>query len=269
MRIRYLFVSLGAMLFLLTAGWLPAAQGADQVDVIVDRGVSREAEGLTRTALEATMDFFNKAYGLSLERKLEIFLVADEQTHIKELRQRYSMPGSMASHTAGNFGGIAGGEVIIVNTNQRGGKQSYMATVCHEIVHIFQNQASRGNKYGSIKWMTEGVAQALAAQIMASAGVPGALGALKQWPEMLRRAGNTPRLEYLRTYRDWDSAGKTFGYPVVYTTAAVAALTLMKERGSKPLFAFFHNLSKTEPEAAFYQAFGLKLSEYEKSFRPY
>lgn len=179
------------------------------------------------------------------------------------------MPGSMASRTARNFGGIAGGEVIVVNTTRNRSKQNYIATVCHEMVHVFQNQESQGRRNGSIKWMTEGVAQALAAQIMAAAGIRGAFDSQKRWPEFLKNAGRIPRLEHLHTYRDWDTAGRTFGYPVVYTTAAVAVLNLIQEKGSKPLFSFFRNLSKTKPETAFYQAFGVKLSEFEKSFRPY
>ena len=269
MRTRDLLFSLASILFLLSAWGPPEARGAGQVDVIVDRGVTREAETLTRGALDATMNFFNKTYGLSLERKLEIFIVADQQTHVRELRQRYSMPGAMASRNARNFGGVASGEVIVVNTNRAGSKLDYVATVCHEIVHIFQNQASQGNRYGSIKWMTEGVAQALAAQIMAASGIRGALNSQKQWPEILKKVGNTPRLEHLRTYRDWDSAGKTFGYPVVYITASVAVLNLMQEKGTKPLFAFFRNLRNSQPEAAFFQAFGVNLSDFEKSFRPF
>ena len=268
MRMKYLLSSLAALLFCLSVWGPPSARGAGQVDVIVDNGVTREAESATRQAIDATMDFFKRNYGLSMERKLEIFIVPDQRTHVRELRQRYSMPGSMASRNAKNFGGIASGGVIVVNTN-RGGRQNYMDTVCHELVHVFQNQESRGNRYGSIKYMTEGVAQVVAAQIMAAAGIKGPYDPGKLWPAVLKKAGRTPRLEHLRTYRDWDTAGRTYGYRVVYTTAALAALNLLKEKGSKPLFAFFRNLRKNKPEAAFYQAFGINLSEFEKSFRPY
>jgi hypothetical protein len=56
---------------------------------------------------------------------------------------------------------------------------------------------------------------------------------------------------------------------VAYATSALAVLNLVRSKGNQPLFAFFKALKNANPEDAFSQAFGVKLSDFEKDFRPY
>jgi hypothetical protein len=264
MKTRFSFIGQVSVLFFLIVGGPLDAYGAGQIDVILDRGVSREAEAQTRLAIDATVDFFKKTYGLTLNNKLEIFVVPDKQAHIKELKQRYSLTESEALIRAENTGGSARDGTIIVNVHNAGSAHLIFC-ICHEIVHYFQGQVSRN--FCSIMWMTEGVANALAAQIVAAAGVK--CPESSQWLEVLKKAPKTPRLEHLHSFRDWDTAIKTDGQTVAYAISSVAVMTLIQSKGTKPLFTFFHALRNAKPEDAFSQAFGVRLSDFEKDFRPF
>lgn len=268
MKTRSSFMALASVLFFLIVCGPPEAFGAGRIDVILDRGVSRESEAQTRLAIDATSDFFKKTYGLALERNLEIFVVPDKKAHINALKQRYSLTESEASNSANHTAGSALGGVIVVNVGNTGSNQDYFFCLCHEMVHYFQSQESQDYRTGSIKWLTEGVADALAAQIMTAAGVKYA-DPQSRWPEILKKAQKTPRLEHLHSHGDWSAAISAYGSTVAYKTSAVAVLTLIQSKGNKPLFAFFQALRNAKPEDAFYQAFGVKLSDFEKDFRPF
>lgn len=268
MKNRSPFIALASVLFLLMVCGPLDAYGAGRIDVILDRGVSREAEAQTRLALDATIEFFKKTYGLALERNLEIFVVPDKKAHINALKQRYRLTESEASHSAENTAGSARGGVIVVNVGNTSSNQDYIFALCHEMVHYFQSQESYDFRTGSIIWLTEGAADALAAQIMAAAGGKSA-DLQNRWPEILRRAQRTPKLEQLHSPRDWSAAINAYSSVVAYKTSAVAVLTLIQAKGNKPLFTYFRALRNTNPEDAFYQAFGIRLSDFEKQFRPF
>jgi len=65
------------------------------------------------------------------------------------------------------------------------------------------------------------------------------------------------------------SACHTYGGRVTYTTSALAVITLVEWRGYPALFTYFRALKNTNPEEAFYQAFGAKVGDFEKQFRPF
>jgi hypothetical protein len=56
---------------------------------------------------------------------------------------------------------------------------------------------------------------------------------------------------------------------IAYNTAALAVLTLVEWRGYPSLFAYFRNLRNSSPEDAFYRAFGSRLNDFEKQFKPF
>jgi hypothetical protein len=265
MKTRIPFISLALTLFFLIVCGPLQAYGAGRIDLVVDRGTSRDVEAAARAAIEATNDFFKKVYGLTLERKVEIFLVPDRQAHIKELKQRYSLTETEAASRAQSTSGSALDGIIIVNAANTGGKQGLFFCLCHELVHYFQGQVSRN--FCAIMWLTEGTANVLAAQIMAAAGVQCLEAGL--WPEVLKRGPGIPRLEHLHSFKDWGTTINSYGQATAYAVSSMAVVTLIRAKGNKPLFAFFQGLNKAKPEDAFYQAFGVKLADFEKNFRPY
>ncbi len=117
--------------------------------------------------------------------------------------------------------------------------------------------------------MTEGVANAIAAHILATAGIKGGVDYQKQWLETLQKARGWPSLENLHTPKEWYAAMQAYSPNVTYGTASLAVLKLVQWRGYQPLFAYFSALKQTSPEDAFYQAFGARVGDFEKQFRPF
>ena len=60
-----------------------------------------------------------------------------------------------------------------------------------------------------------------------------------------------------------------YGSYVTYKTSALAVLTLVDWKGYRALFGYLRDLKNASPQEAFNQAFGTRLADFEKQFRPH
>jgi hypothetical protein len=205
-----------------------------------------------------------------LERDLQIILVPNQDTYRNTLIRSYGYNDNEARKIAETTSGLsrgASGAAIVVNLGRFSGGQNQLFGLCHEIVHQFQSQEGR-DQHNSLRWLSEGVADALAAHILETAGLK-TVDYKYFWQETTRKAPRWPRLENLHTYKEWFASMDANGSNVTYNTAALAVLTLVQWKGYRPLFAYFCALKQTGPEDAFFQAFGTRISDFEKQFTPY
>lgn len=252
-------MTLAACLFILNF-WVSPAAFAARVDVVVDHGVENNAEAQARATVNGVFDFFQKTYGITMQRDFRVKFSCDKLNYKKAIKDWYGANEAQASYLA-HSSGLAKGGTLIVDLGDIKDNYLQLFILCHEIVHFYQGQESN-DKHGSIRWMSEGVANAIAAHIMETVGgqTPGLWK--KLWIERLKSASNWPKLENLYSYNQMRGS-------LAYDTASLAVLTLVQWRGYPALFAYFRNLKNASPEDAFYQAFGVKVSDFEKSFRPF
>ncbi|RJR32724.1 MAG: hypothetical protein C4567_18105 [Deltaproteobacteria bacterium] len=250
---------LAACLFLFNFCHSPAAFAA-RVDVVVDHGVEKKAETQARATINGVFDFFHRTYGIAMQRDIRIKLSCDKFNYKKAIKDWYGASEAQASFLS-HSSGLAKGGTLIVDLGGTKGNYLQLFILCHEMVHFYQGQESN-DKHGPVRWMSEGVANVIAAHIMETAGGQSSGTWKKYWLERVKSVPNFPRLENLRSPNQ-------MMVPLSYDTASLAVLTLVEWRGYPALFAYFRNLKNTDSENAFYQAFGAKLSDFEKSFRPY
>ncbi|MBI4644361.1 MAG: hypothetical protein HY790_06940 [Deltaproteobacteria bacterium] len=77
MKSKPLVIALASCLFFLNVCVSPTAYGA-RIDLIVDHGVDKNAEAQARAAINGIFDFFQKTYGIGLQRDLRIKLTCDK-----------------------------------------------------------------------------------------------------------------------------------------------------------------------------------------------
>lgn len=267
MKTKSLLIALPACLFFLNLCLSPGAYGA-RVDLVVDHGVEKDAEDQARAAANGVFDFFQKTYGLGLQRDIRIKFSCDKLNYKKAIKDWYGVSESQATLHAYTTAGLQRRGDLIVDLGDINSDYFQLFVLCHELVHFYQGQESQ-DKHGAIGWMLEGSADALAAHILETVGVKGASGYKKWWIENLKKVRGVPSLESLHTRQGLMSACYTYGSRVTYTTSALAVMTLVEWRGYPALFTYFRALRNASPEDAFYQAFGARIGDFEKQFRPF
>jgi|GEM_PF-6972637 hypothetical protein len=267
MKTKSLFLALLSCLFLLNLSLAPQAHGA-RVYLVVDHGVEQDAEAQGRAAVNGVFDFFQRIYGIGLQRDLRIKFSCDKLNYKKAIQDWYGASESQAHLTASSSLGVQRQGDLIVNLGDINGDYQQLFVLCHELVHFYQAQESL-DKHGALGWMLEGTADALAAHILETVGVKNARGYKSCWIENLKKVRGVPSLESLHTRQGLMSACYTYGGRVTYATSALAVITLVEWRGYPALFTYFRALKNCSPEDAFYQAFGTRAGDFEKQFRPF
>lgn len=267
MKTKSLFLALAACFFFLNLCIAPDVHGA-RVDLVVDHGVEKDSEAQARAAVNGVFDFFQKTYGIGLQRDIRIKFSCDKLNYKKAIQDWYGASEGQAALVAHTTAGLQRRGDLIVDLGDINCDYKQLFVLCHEMVHFYQGQESQ-DKHGAIGWMLEGSADALAAHILETVGVKGASG-YKNWClDNLKKARGLPSLESLHTHQGLMSACYNYGGPVTYTTSALAVMTLVEWRGYPALFTYFRALKNASPEDAFYQAFGARIGDFEKQFRPF
>jgi len=259
-KTKPLVISMAVCLLIFNLWVSPPAFGS-RIDLIVDHGVDKNAETEARAAVSGIIDFFQKTYGIGLQRDIRIKFSCDKLNYKKAIMTLYGRSEASAAFQANHSVGMQSKGTLVVDLGERSNRHGKLFTLCHEIVHFYQGQESQ-DKHGSIRWISEGSADAIAAQIMGKVSGEGSEAYKKLWIGNLKNARNWPRLENLHAHNQMRSA-------VAYNTSALAVLTLVEWRGYPALINYFRKLKNASPEDAFYQAFGARLSDFEKSFRPF
>jgi hypothetical protein len=268
MLAKSLVMALAAGLLGFNLGFSPPAFGAARVDLVVEHGVEKDAEAQARAVVSGVLDFFQGTYGIGLQRDIRIKFSCDKLNYKKAIMSEYGANEALAAQRANSSWGLQKKGTLLVDLGDINSNYLQLFVLCHEMVHFYQAQESQ-DKHHKIGWMLEGSADALAAHILATVGVKGASSYKSRSLEMLKQARRIPSLEVLHTQRGLMAACGTYGSRVTYTTSAMAVLTLVEWRGYPALFAYFQALKQAKPEDAFYQAFGTKLTDFEKQFSPF
>ena len=132
----------------------------------------------------------------------------------------------------------------------------------HELTHQYQRGLAK-NQAGQVKWLLEGMAETVGAQVVDRQGYFRLNQYRDNWQGGLRATPRRPGLEELVTAQGWANSIDRYGSPATYKTAGLAVLLLADQRGLEKVCDYFIRLGKQEsPEDAFFHAFGRSLTEY-------
>jgi hypothetical protein len=154
MKNKSLVLVLAACLFLLNLCVSPPAFGG-RIDLIVEHGVDKEAETQARDVVQGVFDFFQKTYGIGLQKDIRIKLSCDKHNYQKAIMSEYGSSEARAASQAHNSVGLQSGGTLLVDLGVRQSRHGKLFTLCHEIVHFYQSQES-GDKHYDVRWITEG-----------------------------------------------------------------------------------------------------------------
>jgi len=216
MKTKSLLLNLAVCFLLLNVCISPPAFGG-RIDLIVGHGVDKEAEAQARATVDGVFNFFQKTYGIGLQKDIRINLSCDKHSYKKAIMSEYGRSEASAARTANRSVGLQLGGTLLVDLGDSSRRNFKLFTLCHEIVHFYQAQESQ-DKHGSIDWICEGVAEVLAAHIMETVGKQSPGYWKEYWREGLKDARDWPRLENLHS---------SMGAPFAYDTSALAVLTLV------------------------------------------
>lgn len=239
-----------------TAGKQPA--------VMIERlnDVTDAEAAVVEQAAEATTQFFQESH-LKLQQPLQLILVRGRQVYLSEVMKRFKVSEIEAARAIKGTDAVAGPGQIIINMDGVPSDRQKTFLTAHETTHQYQRVLA-GNRAGTVKWLLEGMAETVGAQIVERKGYMTVAQYRNNWQSGLRSIADKPELAGLRAADAWSSALSRYGSTVTYKTAGLAVLVLTERFGQEKVLAYFGRLGKGESaEDAFYHSFGMTLADFE------
>ncbi len=255
-------------LLLLVCPVLPAAAQTSPVQIVPEPGVAPEAVLDVQRAVELSLEFFRREYGVDLTRQVRVVLVPDRTSYIAALVREFRVDQAEADRRARTTTGWTGGATILMTVTTNSARAFRMTLTAHELVHQLQMQVTAPVNPWRLYWMAEGVADAVAARIVESGGYAAAGAYQMRWVEVMRRATRRPDLQELVTEAGWFVSLDRNGSGTTYALAALAGLSLMERHGHPAILSYFRALAGTnDGAAAFQQTFNQALEAFLEEFR--
>lgn len=250
---------------LLLLVWLLAAvgpAGAAAITVEADSRLNPEVVDATNRTVEAAQAFFAREYGLELDHDVRVILAGDKNDFVEALVHDGKASPVAADEKAEYALGVSGRSTIIERPGRQAKPDEVAFLLCHELTHQYQVQVAKG-RFAAVHWLSEGVADYLAARLVADMGLGRLDGFRRRWEKTVAASPDRPRLAGLHGWEDWHAARKRFGAGLIYRMSGLAVLELVDRKGSAALFDYFKALRDMPPEQAFEKAFDLDLATFE------
>lgn len=258
-------LALGALF----CGWLwaglCATAWAGSVTIVDDPDVDQAASEAVQQAVDATLDYFRAEYGLTLDHDVRLVLAADKENFIEALIRRSRHTPEAAADRAGKSVGLSMPGMIVENVGHQDTVAKKIFVAAHELTHQFQDQMCR-HRQGTISWLSEGMANAIAAKIVEQEQRGSVSRFREHWQRTVRAAKKRPFMAQLRDASAWRAAESRFGGDPIYGMGSLAVLDLIDLRGEHALFDFYTRLRTADRELAFQDAFGRDLSQFEREY---
>ena len=267
----YLALCIVLATLVLGCGFSPGghAPAADKATVTVEltEGVGGEAAAEIKQAADATAGFFAETYGLRLEKPVTIVLTRDRKAYVAEIVKRFNIDELAAQRASQGTDAVSGGRFIIVNDGGIPTTRLKTFLIAHELTHQYQHQIA-GASAGKVKWLLEGMAETVGAQVVARRGYWSVAQYRNNWQVGLQAADNKPDLGDLETAAGWSAAIAGYGSSVTYKTAGLAVLTLTERFSQGKVLDYFAGLGRGEtPGNSFHKAFGISMADFAAEYR--
>lgn len=237
---------------------------AYQSPVSIERltGVSDAEVTAIKRSAEETTHFFHDA-GLQLQKPIQIILVRGRQAYMAEVMSRFKLSEIEAARAIQGTDAVAGPGRIIINMDGVPSDRQKTFLTAHETTHQYQRSLA-GNRAVTVKWLLEGMADTVGAQVVERMGYMTVAQYRNNWQNGLRMSPRKPELAEMRDSGGWANALSHYGSPVTYKTAGLAVLVLTERFGQEKVLTYFKLLGQGDnAENAFYRSFGLNLADFE------
>jgi hypothetical protein len=258
----FLALLLAMLSFLPTA---PTHAQSTKIKMIVETGVSDEAQKNVQMGIDTTTGFFRDTYGMELKKELRVILVPDKDVYAKTLMREAKVDQKEAERRARTTLGWSTGNGIIQNTGGIPNARRRIYNISHEIVHGYQAQECAGD-CAKIIWLYEGTAGVLATRIVDMCGLRPLAEHRRGWLQQVKNKAGNALLKDLKSRDDWYRALDKHGVEEVYGFAGLAVFDLVDKKGYESLFNYFHSLKNSGSQESFQRSFGMDLNAYEKQF---
>ena len=216
-----------------------------------------------RRSTDVTVRYYQEI-GLALNDPVTIVLTRNRKAFLLEVATRFAISEFEANRVSKGVDALSGNSLIVINVEGTPIPRQRAFLVAHELTHQYQKQIA-GSKAGEIKWMIEGMAEAVGAQIAARLGYMSIEQYKNNWQSGIRFAAKKPSLTELRTYQEWSNALSVYGTGLTYKTAGLSNLILIEQYGIQKIIEYFVELSKGNNDgAAFQKSFDLDLGQFER-----
>ena len=251
-------------LLLLTGCVSAAPDKTPPLLVSIESGASitpEETADFQQAALATTA--YYQEQGLQLKKPVTLVLTRNRQAFLTESVSRFKVSELEVHKAAKAVDALAGDHLIVFNVNGTPTTRQRVFILAHELTHQYQRELAGANA-GGVKWMLEGMAEAVGAQLVARAGFFSVPQYKANWQTGITLAPQKPALSELRNSSGWSNSLSTYGGPLTYKTAGLANLVLLERHGTPKILAYFRELSRgATPESAFRQAFGQEMDQFE------
>jgi hypothetical protein len=190
-------------------------------------------------------------------------LTANKENYTEALIRKSRHPRDAAAQRADKSIGLSARGMIFEDIGRQNNVAEKIFVAAHELTHQFQDQASNGH-HRPVVWISEGVADCIAAKVVEQAGLGSIAAYRKLWSRQLNSAAERPHLAQLHGVADWAAAENHYGGNLIYRMGDMAVLQLIELRDEKALFAYFRRLQRMDFEQAFQETFGLDLRQFEQ-----
>jgi len=193
-----------------------------------------------------------------------IVLTRNRKAFLSEAATRFGISEFEANRVGKGVDALAGNALIVINADGAPTPRQRTFLLAHELTHQYQRLLA-GNRAGEVKWMIEGMAEAVGAQVVARQGFMSLEQYKANWQTGISSAEKKPSLSQLRTSQDWSSALSVYGTGLTYKTAGLGNLILLEKYGVQRLVKYFAELGKGRSAGeSFLNSFELDMPYFEK-----
>lgn len=236
------------------------------------KGVTAFDEQIAQRAIAFSIAELEKTLGLTVTHPVTVLLTPDAKTYAQVLRDEEGLKPETALAQAAFTSGGSHGHRVIVNIGEIEMYNDALFIVAHEIAH--QSQIEALKDITRLNWLTEGMADWVAAQVVAAnlGELPDSdTGQVKRyqysWLMTMAQAPLYPRLLELDGRIDWLTSVRVYGTVIPYRMAALAVFRLAEMAGIDSFRSYFTLRAKGEStEKAFAAAFGMTLEAFEDQY---
>lgn len=215
-------------------------------------------------AADETIQYYHEA-GLSLDHPVTIVLTRNRKAFLTELASRFGISEIEANRVSKGVDALSGNNLIVVNVDGTPIPRQRTFLLAHELTHQYQRQLA-GLKAVEVKWMLEGMAEAVGAQVVARHGFMSIEQYRVNWQTGISLARSKPSLTELRTSHDWANALSVYGSGLTYKTAGLSNLILFEQYGVQNVIKYFDSLGKGQNcNDAFRNSFEMEMPQFERN----
>ena len=244
---------------------LPVFAQDDKIEISTEGNISSEVISLTKKTFEYTTAFIKEECGIEFDGYVKIILVENNELYKEAQMRENGVDEEEAERRVRTTSGWSNGTQIIQNIAGLAKNRNKIYNLAHELVHQYQFQIC-GNEANSIMWIFEGLADAIAIQVVEKSGESTVENYKKDWMKTIKDNGIFPDISLLHDTESWYASLDTYKKDISYRIAAFAILNLLKTKTYKNLFDYFSDLNELNYYDSFKKSFDMIITQYERKF---